>query len=261
MSAKAEVRQFQEAIETARTRMAAAADRPWQARQAAAVEQPNASRMFSLVQRVGMRGVYPRRKQPLAGKSYVAGLAVSAPQTQYNSYSLFSGEPREALTLTIAETDAGMPRPMVRVVHHEQWSGKLEDVRLSALVREQLAPWRLSRVVAGMPSLASAADHIERDGAMGDGRVEVTGLYGRQRTELCARLLHEVEAELVKVYAQDGSREAMDFWAQIVRAQAKAKPDGGLEFPPDTASDDGYLMSLALALEAARGLYLAAVTA
>jgi hypothetical protein len=134
-------------------------------------------------------------------------------------------------------------------------------MRLSTLVEDHLAPWRLSRIVAGTPSLAAAAEHIEREGAARDGRIEVTGLYGRQRTELCARLLHAVDAGLVKVYAQDGSRESTEFWAQIVRAQVRARGDGSLEFPQDAASDDGYLMSLALALEAARGLYLAAISA
>ncbi len=265
MSTKVEVRQFQEVVERVqaeRARMAAVADRPYYARQTAVVVQARPSRMFSLVQRVGMRGVYPRRKQPLPGRSYVAGLAVSGPQTESNSYSLFPGERSELLTLTIAEVDAGAPRPSMRVVHHVQWSGKLEDTRLSTLVKVHLEPWRLSRIVAGMPSLAAAAEHIEGDSAPSDGRIEVTGLYGRLRTDLCARLLNAIDGGLVKVYAQDGSREATDFWAQVVRAQMRVRQDGSRDFTADSASgEEGYLLSLALTLEAARGIYLAAISA
>jgi hypothetical protein len=259
MSAKAEARLFLEAIDSARAQ-AAVTERPAQAR--AVVEAGRPTRMFSLMQRVGMRGVFPRRKAPLAGKAYVAGLALSAPQTMHATYSLFSGERREQLTLTLAEVDAGTPRPAVRVVHHVQWTGKLEETQLSTLVQVHLEPWRLSRVVVGMPSLASAAEHLARDSAPGDGRIEVTGIYGQRRAELCTKLLQAVDAGLVTVYAQDGSREATDFWAQVVRAQMRVRADGALEFPSgDAAGEDGYLLSLALTLEAARGLYLAALSA
>ena len=72
------------------------------------------------------------------------------------------------------------------------------------------------------------------------------------KSQLGFNLLAAVNAGRLKMYAGDGSAEYREFWTEMERARSYYRPSNTLNFYVDPAQGhDGFLMSLALAVEAA----------
>ena len=85
-----------------------------------------------------------------------------------------------------------------------------------------------------------------------DGSVQLVG-DAAPRSAMGLGLLTAVDGSRVTMYADDSSAEHREFWAQAVRARVRTTEGGAPDFyvEPSTG-DEGFLRSLALAVEAAR---------
>jgi hypothetical protein len=189
------------------------------------------TRLFSLDQRASIKGDHDRLRAPARGFAYAMGAALSGTPS------------RITVTVTIAALDREDPSPALRIVTHV--TSAVAGVPAARRLLDSLAArWGCHEAAIGIaPGLET---HFAPEG------VAFTPLTPGRRAELAAALLEAVNAGRVKVYASDSSAESRDFWAQVVKAQSRVL--GGL---PDffvTSGGDGYVASLALAVEAATAL-------
>jgi hypothetical protein len=144
----------------------------------------------------------------------------------------------------IGEVDTDQRQPVLRVAEHLGWTGAAGS-GLAPLLQWLGAHWRCCRILvagAGASDLAMAS-------------VEALPPTGAARASLAIGLLRAVNAGRIQLPAPDRSQECQEVWAQIVKAQCRAGPDGSFDFfvSPGTGGD-GWLAGLALAAEAGRGL-------
>jgi len=208
---------------------------------------PGNGRFFSLGQRAIMKGSHSRQNRPILGKLYVAGVALPRPEA-LGSRLVLGVTP---VTVTVGELEPWSPENGLRVVGHYRWP-QPPDGALIARLRDVLwGTWGCEKVL--VDGLA-AGDRVLSlvDPELPDVSVQLVG-EAVGRPALGAALLQAVDAEMVQVYADDDSPEHREFWAQAVRAQVRPSANGGPDFhiEPSTG-DDGFLTSLALALEAGR---------
>jgi hypothetical protein len=83
--------------------------------------------------------------------------------------------------------------------------------------------------------------------------VEAFRFTAESKSRIGYALLAAVNSGRLRMYAADGSPEYADFWREAELARAAYRPNRQLNFFVDPAEGrDDYLMSLALAVEAAR---------
>jgi len=216
-----------------------------------------AGRLFSPAALALLCGSHPRLAGRPASETpgvlYVGGLDVGG--------ETLPGARREAdsTVLTIARVlpaAAGelVPEPAIEVVAHYAWQGTgyTELCRaVAALVREH---WRLQRLVVDATGvgegLAATLAALPRG-------PEVVRLRLSQQRK--SHLGYAVQAAAaggrLRLYAGDGSAEARTARRQLEAARAVYRANRTLAFDVDPAEGhDDYLVSLALAVEAASGL-------
>ena len=83
-------------------------------------------------------------------------------------------------------------------------------------------------------------------------RVSAFTFTAKAKSELGFNLLAAVNSGRLKIYKGDGSEEYQQFWLELERAKSQFRPSQTMNFyvPPSQGHDD-FLMSLALAVEAA----------
>lgn len=93
--------------------------------------------------------------------------------------------------------------------------------------------------------------------ALGDDVVRPFKFTAASKSRLGFALLAVVNGGRLKAYSPDGSSEHCAFWREIELARVAYRPNQTMNFyiPPSEGHDD-YVMSLALAVEAARDLDL-----
>ena len=207
-------------------------------------------RLFSLEQRARMKGGHPRQRQPEAGRMYVAGVALpKRDSTRLRPFRGAMGFDQEPVTVTIAEMGPTVRGTTLRVVEHFRWPQEPNSAMIAGLRQTLWEVWDCSQVlVSGANGGDRVLSVLPPDPATG------VALVGEARTmpALGPDLLAAVNAGLVTMYTDDGSPEHQEFWAQAVRARSRSTEAGALEFyvEPSTG-DDGFLTSLALAVQAA----------
>jgi hypothetical protein len=205
-----------------------------------------------------LQGDHARQRRPEPGAVYVAGLDVAGADEQREGDLLEpSGARRDSTVLTICEArwetvgDA-IEEPRLRIVDHVAWTDvphrQLYE-RLLGLLREH---WRCRRVVVDATGVgAGLAGFLAA--ALGRVVVEPFQFTTGSKSDLGYALIGAINGGRLRVYAADGSPEWREYWEQARAAQSALGPHQRLSFfVPPTRGHDDYLMSMALAVRAAR---------
>jgi Terminase RNaseH-like domain len=225
-------------------------------------------RLFSASQRAQLQGTHARQASPRAGEVYAAGLDLGgqewgdgiegdASETRLRGVSTRG---HDATVLTIAravlppDRDAVVPEPRLEVVEQVAFSGTAHDA-LFARVADLLGEvWRVRRVAVDATGLGETLARLLMR-RLGDEVVRPVRFTAETKSRLGYGLLAAVNGGRLKVYAADGSPEYSEFWREMDLARVHYRPSRQMNFfvaPPD--GHDDYLVSLSLAVDAAKGL-------
>ena len=154
----------------------------------------------------------------------------------------------EPVTVSVAEIEPG---DSLRIVEHYRWAQQPDGALIARLHEVLWGLWGCRKVlvdgvVAGDRVLSVLPPQPS------DGSVQLVG-DAAPRSAMGLGLLTAVDGSRVTMYADDSSAEHREFWAQAVRARVRTTEGGAPDFyvEPSTG-DEGFLRSLALAVEAAR---------
>jgi len=204
--------------------------------------------LFDGPRRAQMQGTHPRQHAPAAGETYVAGLDIGG-----------QGQGHDATVLTIARvvpaaSSALVQEPRLEIVEHVAFDGEPHDAVLARLADVLGSVWRVRRLAVDATGLGETlARFLAR--ALGEDVVRPFKFTAESKSRLGFALLAAVNGGRLKGYAADGSGEYTAFWREVELARVAYRPNQTMNFfvPPSEGHDD-YLVSLALALEAARDL-------
>ena len=196
-----------------------------------------------------LEGAHERLRTPARGERYVAGLDLAGPALDGGRVA----EQHDWTVLTIARvraTSGGLP--LIEVVEHQAWQGVPAGELLDALADRLARVWRVRRVVVDATGLGGpVADLLSR--RLPSGRVVPLTFSVERKSQLGFGLLAAVHSGRLRLYRVDGSREAAECRVQLERARAAYGERGQMQFSVDASEGhDDYLMSLALAVRAAR---------
>lgn len=219
--------------------------------------------LFPPDRRARLRGDHPRQTAPLPDRVYVAGLDLAGEAALGRSAGDLPGDAPagpgdgpDSSVLTIAELDfdAGDPaidEPTIRIVDHVRTTGIAHPDLYTRLI-DRARLWRLRRLVVdatglGQPIAGFLAHRL-------GGLVDPFVFSAPSKSRLAFELLAAVNTGRVRIYADDSSPESREFWLQIERARAEARPNQTLNFFVDPRQGhDDFLISLALTVRAAAG--------
>lgn len=206
----------------------------------------DSGRLFSPSHLEQLRGTHPRQQSPRPGEVYVAGLDVGGqdlpgweghhnPTVLTVARVLPPGTPDEGALIEVVEHQAFVGTP-----HEELWP------RLTDLLGRL---WRVRRVAVDATGLGEAlAAHLVR--VLGPEVVMPVRFSAQVKSRLGFGLLAAAGTGRLRLYAQDGSPEAMEMWRQLEGAQAIFRPNRTMDFT--ARGGDDFLVSLSLAVEAAQ---------
>lgn len=196
------------------------------------------NRLFTLEQRNSLKGHHIRQHVRTAGRRYAAGVAV--PESLAGAQATKPAVYPQAVTAAIAEIEGGA----IRIIEHVRWQRPQASL---AKVLDTLGTGWACHVVMVSGPISSASVPCWRvrrgsqDALVGDGLL---------RLDLGRDLLETMNRNGVHVYAEDASSESTGFWSQVIRARRIGQGDEFRVYV-EPKGDDGYLVSLALAIEAA----------
>ena len=210
-------------------------------------------RLFNGAHRAQLQGTHLRQHAPAPGETYVAGLDVGGQGVDTG------GSSRDATVLTVARVVPPTPaalvqEPRLEVVEHVAFTGEPHDAVLARLADLLGDVWRVRRVAVDATGLGETLARLLAR-AIGEDAVRPFKFSAGSKSRLGFNLLAAVSGGRLKAYAADGSEEHRAFWSEIEAARVAYRPNQTMNFyvPPSEGHDD-YLMSLALAVEAARDL-------
>ena len=226
-------------------------------------------RLFSPGQRAQLQGSHSRQHAPRDGEVYVAGLDLGGQDLFAAHPELVEGPAHgstglttsghDATVLTIARavpppSDALIQEPRLEVVEHLATVGEPHEAlfaRLADLLRDV---WRVRQLAVDATGLGETLARLLTR-ALGSQVVQPVRFTAESKSRLGYGLLAAVNGGRLKMYAADGSPEYVEFWRQMELARVAYRPNQTMNFfvPPSQGHDD-YLVSLALAAEAAAGL-------
>ena len=190
-------------------------------------------RLFSLAQRLALKGSHPRRRTPEPGRRYVAGAALATSSASAGG-SRLSGRP---LTITVGELHGP---GSVHIVHHERWMPGPGPSGPAGLAADLEVRWRCQVLALDERAFPGRAFDL--------GEMPLSP----RRSVLASTLLRYADGGLLAMYADDGSAEHREFWAQVVRGRVERRAGYDLRFyvEPSTG-DESLLVGLALVAHAA----------
>ncbi len=229
-----------------------------------ALKTVSGGRLFRAGQRAQLRGTHARQSAAAQGESYVAGLDVGGQELDEMAGarpSTGSGRAggHDPTVLTVARvvapsSDALVPEPRLEVVEHLAVAGEKHDELLGRLVDVLGRVWRVRRVAVDATGLGETLARLLAK-TLGPSVVRPLRFSAESKSRLGYNLLAAVNGGRLKMYAADGSPEHAEFWRQMELARAAYRSGRTMSFFVDpSAGHDDYLMSLALAVEAARDL-------
>jgi phage FluMu gp28-like protein len=208
-------------------------------------------RLFNGSQRAQLQGIHPRRHEPAAGETYVAGLDIGG-----QAFGSDGGSRHDATVLTIARAgppaEAALVRePRLEVVEHLAFSGEPHDALFARIADLLGRVWRVRRLSVDATGLGETLARLLVR-ALGDDVVRPVRFSVESKSRLGYGLLAAVNGGRARMYAADGSREYRAFWQEIEAARVAYRPNQAMNFyvAPADGHDD-YLVSLALAVDAA----------
>ncbi len=215
-------------------------------------------RLFSASQRAQLQGEHARRSAPRSGEAYVAGLDLGGQELATGGSERDAGAGRDATVLAIARvlypaSDALVQEPRLEVVEHRAWVGDAHDRLFAALVDLLRGVWRVRRVAVDATGLGETMARLLVS-ALGSDAVAPVRFTSESKSRLGYNVLAAVNGGRLKMYAGDGSPEYRQFWREMELARVAYRANQTLNFFVDPSEGhDDYLMSLALAVEAASG--------
>jgi hypothetical protein len=218
-------------------------------------------RLFDASQRAQLQGAHGRLSAPVAGDTYVAGLDVGGQEFREQECGSQQQGRRghDATVLTIARVaaaagDAVVQEPRLEVVEQVAFQGEPHDAVLARLADLLGRVWRVRRVSIDATGLGETlARFLER--ALPDEVVRPVRFSAESKSRLGFGLLAAVNGGRLRMYGRDGSAEFRECWDEIKRARAAYRANRTMNFFVDAREGgDDYLVSLALAVDAALGL-------
>ncbi|MBI2913573.1 MAG: hypothetical protein HYY03_06605 [Chloroflexi bacterium] len=216
-------------------------------------------RLFSGGQRAQLQGTHSRQHAPHGGEVYVAGLDLGGQELAETGDRRQETRTHDATVLTIARAvppaaGAVVQEPRLEVVEHLSLTGELHDALLARLADLLREVWRVRRLAVDASGLGETLARLLAK-ALGAEVVRPVRFSAESKSRLGYGLLAAVNGGRLKMYAADGSVEFAEFWRQAELARVAYRPNRTMNFyvEPWQGHDD-YLVSLALAVEAARDL-------
>ncbi|MBI4286810.1 MAG: hypothetical protein HY671_00075 [Chloroflexi bacterium] len=211
-------------------------------------------------QRAQLQGSHARRRRPSGGKqAFVAGIDIAGQAEEGEDAALRALKPRQDSTvvtiggLDYSVCDAVVRQPRLLIVEHRWWTGKPHASLYPQLLDVLKNVWGCSRVVVDSTGVGQGvASFLES--SLGKSAVVPFQFTQSSKSKLGFGLLAAVNAGRVKMYSADGSPEYQQFWWEMEHARSAYRPNQTVNFFVDPAEGhDDFLMSLALAVEAAQG--------
>ncbi len=186
-------------------------------------------------------GEHERLSAPRPGERYVAGLDLAGPARPGTH-----GD-RDWTVLTIVRLGAA-----IEVVEHQAWQGDPTVDLLAQLTDRLRRVWRVRRVAVDATGLGGPmADLLAA--RLSRGVVEPVVFSAERKSRLGFGLLAAVHSGRLRLYRMDGSTQWAECRRQLERARVAYRGDRTMQFHVDASEGhDDYLMSLALAVRAAR---------
>jgi hypothetical protein len=200
-----------------------------------------------------LKGRHSRKHRGEVGRIYVAGIDIAGEAE--GDYPTTSKIQQDSTVVTIGELDFSIcddirKQPRIRVVEHYRWTGAKHSELYSRLVDILKSVWKCRRVVVDATGIGQPVSSFLRK-ALGS-RVSAFTFTAKAKSELGFNLLAAVNAGRLKVYKNDGSEEAQEFWLEMEKAKSQFRASQTMNFYVSPAEGhDDFLMSLALAVEAA----------
>jgi hypothetical protein len=201
-----------------------------------------------------IRGEHSRLSQPENGKLYVAGLDFAG-ESELLEDDILVRSGRDATVITIAEVKPAMAgtigtEPEIHVVEHYCWVGKKHAELYPQMVDILKNVWKCSRIAADATGIGEPITGFLRK-SLG-ARISPFKFSQKTKSEIGFDLLAAINSGRLKLYKQDGSRDYTEMLFELEKAKSVYRPSQTLNFFVDSNDGhDDYLMSLALAIQAA----------
>jgi len=212
-----------------------------------------------------MLGEHQRQSQPEGKRTYIAGVDLAGEYEQEMMGGATAGNERgrghDSTVITIAEVDANPStslraspsQPLLKVVEQYQWTGTPHSQLYAQMTDILKNVWTCRRIVVDATGIGQpVASFLRKE--LGS-RVIPFVITSKSKSGMGFELLSFINSGRLKLYEQDGSREYKETLFELERARARYRPNQTMNFyvDPQEGHDD-FLMSLALVVQAARGL-------
>ena len=220
-----------------------------------------------------VQGEHHRQSHPDGKKTYIAGVDLAGeyeqetllPGASATKQSLTDirmppcagndhGRGHDSTVITIAEVDAtNSSQPVLRIVEQYQWTGTPHSQLYAQMTEILKNVWTCRRIVVDATGIGQPVASFLRQ-ELGS-RVIPLVITTKSKSDMGFELLSFVNSGRLKLYKQDGSREYRETLFELERARARYRPNQTMNFylDPQQGHDD-FLVSLALVVQAARGL-------
>jgi len=211
-------------------------------------------------------GEHHRQSHPEEKKTYIAGLDLAGEYEQEMMGGATTGNERgrghDSTVITIAEVDATNPstslragswQPVLKVVEQYQWTGTLHSQLYAQMTEILRNVWNCRRIAVDATGIGQPVASFLRQ-ELGS-RVIPFVITTKSKSDMGFELLSFVNSGRLKLYKQDGSHEYKETLFELERARTQYRPNQTMNFyvDPQEGHDD-FLVSLALVVQAARGL-------
>ena len=221
-------------------------------------------------------GEHQRQSQPEGKRTYIAGVDLAG---EHEQEMIGGGAPVndkgrgcDSTVITIAEADARLPpvrralageslgrqvtnlsQPVLKVVEQYQWTGTPHSQLYTEMTDILKNVWNCHRIVVDATGIGQpVASFLRKE--LGS-RVIPFVFTSKSKSDMGFELLSFVNSGRLKLYKQDGSHEYKETLFELERARTQYRPNQTMNFyvDPQEGHDD-FLVSLALVVQAARGL-------
>ncbi len=219
-----------------------------------ALKTVSGGRLFSAGQRAQLQGEHSRQATGVRGESYVAGLDVGGQQLDGSSEGAHDPTVLTVARVVSPPADALVKEPRLEVVEHVCTVGERHDELFPRLVDLLGRVWRVRRVAVDATGLGETLARLLAR-TLGPSVVKAVRFTAEVKSRLGYDLLAAVNGGRLRAYAADGSGEHAEFRRQLELARVAYRPSRTMNFFVEASEGhDDYLISLALAVEAARDL-------
>jgi hypothetical protein len=220
---------------------------------------------FSPALQAQLRGVHPRRHEPLPGATYVGALDVagSSVRSQVAGVGEDGGGPNthgpDSTVLLVARVEWAEVAPeaceaALQIEGVYWWTGENHRSQYGALLDLARNVWHLRRLAVDATGLGQPlADFL--DGALGSDVVVPVVFGAATKSQLAYGLLAAIAGGRLKWYAHgDRDAEACEFWQEVRSCRYQVRPNQTMNFfVPEGRGHDDFVAALALLVEGRRG--------